>query len=172
MSSVATAPAPAEHAYSERVASGCASSTRRSRPGAPVRLAKRTSNLFRARAGAAGPGLDVAAFDGVLSVDPWPRTADVQGMTTYEHLVDATLAHGLMPLVVPQLKTITLGGAVTGLGIESASFRNGCPHESVLELEVHDGRRARSSSPAPTTSTATSTTGSRTPTARSATRCG
>ena len=107
--------------------------------GSPVRLAKRTSNLFRARSGAQAPGLDVAAFDGVLSVDPVAGTADVQGMTTYEHLVDATLAHGLMPLVVPQLKTITLGGAVTGLGIESTSFRNGCPHESVLELEVLTG---------------------------------
>ncbi|MDN5919907.1 MAG: FAD-binding oxidoreductase, partial [Pseudonocardia sp.] len=50
--------------------------------------------------------------------------------------VDATLAHGLMPLVVPQLKTITLGGAVTGLGIESTSFRHGLPHESVLEMDV------------------------------------
>ena len=60
-------------------------------------------------------------------------------MTTYEHLVDATLPHGLMPLVVPQLKTITLGGAVTGLGIESSSFRNGLPHESVVEMEVLTG---------------------------------
>ena len=92
-------------------------------------------------------------------------------MTTYEHLVDATLPHGLMPLVVPQLKTITLGGAVTGLGIESSSFRNGCPHESVLELEVLTGD-GRSSSPAPTTSTATCSAASRTPTARWATPCG
>ena len=67
----------------------------------------------------------------MLSVDPDGRTAEVGGLTTYEDLVDATLAHGLMPLVVPQLKTITLGGAVTGLGIESSSFRNGLPHESV-----------------------------------------
>ena len=44
-----------------------------------------------------------------------------------------------MPKVVPQLKTITLGGAVTGLGIESTSFRNGFPHESVLELDVLTG---------------------------------
>jgi len=105
----------------------------------PVRLAKRTSNLFRPRAAAEGPGLDVAAFDGVLSVDRERMTADVQGMTTYEQLVDATLAHGLMPLVVPQLRSITIGGAVTGLGIESASFRNGLPHESVLELELMSG---------------------------------
>ena len=44
-----------------------------------------------------------------------------------------------MPLVVPQLRTITLGGAVTGLGIESSSFRNGLPHESVLEMDVLTG---------------------------------
>jgi FAD/FMN-containing dehydrogenase len=111
-------------------------------PGSAVRLAKRTSNLFRARAASGAPGLDVSAFDGVLSVDPVGRTADVAGMTTYEHLVDATLPHGLVPFVVPQLKTITLGGAVTGLGIESSSFRNGFPHESVLEMDVlvGDGR--------------------------------
>ncbi|MFD0202023.1 MULTISPECIES: FAD-binding oxidoreductase [Saccharothrix] len=106
--------------------------------GAPVRLAKSTSNLFRFRADQTG-GLDVARFDRVLSVDAAARTAQVQGMTTYEHLVDATLPHGLMPLVVPQLKTITLGGAVAGLGIESSSFRNGLPHESVRELEVMTG---------------------------------
>ena len=47
--------------------------------------------------------------------------------------------YGLSPLVVPQLKTITLGGAVTGLGIESASFRNGMPHESVLEMDILTG---------------------------------
>ena len=78
-------------------------------------------------------------MSGVLGVDPVARTAEVQGMTTYEDLVDATLAHGLMPLVVPQLKTITLGGAVTGLGIESTSFRHGLPHESVRELDVLTG---------------------------------
>jgi len=107
--------------------------------GAPVRLCKRTSNLFRTRAGSDSPRLDVSAFSGVLSVDAEARTADVLGMTTYEDLVDATLPHGLMPLVVPQLKTITLGGAVTGLGIESSSFRNGTPHESVLEMDVLTG---------------------------------
>lgn len=107
--------------------------------GEPVRLAKRTSNLFRPRAAAQRPGLGVAAFDGVIEVDAAARTADVQGMTTYEHLVAATLPHGLMPLVVPQLKTITLGGAVTGLGIESSSWRNGMPHESVVELDIMTG---------------------------------
>jgi FAD/FMN-containing dehydrogenase len=106
---------------------------------APVRLAKKTSNLFRDRDRTAAPRLDVNDFAHVLHVDPVTRTAEVEGMVTYEKLVDATLPYGLMPLVVPQLKTITLGGAVTGLGIESSSFRNGCPHESVLEMEILTG---------------------------------
>ena len=107
--------------------------------GEPVRLAKKTSNLFRPRASSSSPGLDTTGLTRVISVDPDARTADVQGMCTYEDLVDATLAHGLMPYVVPQLKTITLGGAVTGLGIESTSFRLGLPHESVLEMDVLTG---------------------------------
>ncbi|EID53409.1 FAD/FMN-dependent dehydrogenase [Saccharomonospora xinjiangensis XJ-54] len=105
----------------------------------PIRLAKRTSNLFRSRARRSAPGLDTSALTHVLDVDPVARTADVEGMVTYERLVDATLPHGLMPMVVPQLKTITVGGAVTGLGIESSSFRNGMPHESVLEAEILTG---------------------------------
>jgi FAD/FMN-containing dehydrogenase len=107
--------------------------------GAPVRLAKKTSNLFRPRAHTDTPGLDVSGLDGVIEVDPVARTAEVQGMCTYEHLVEATLPHGLIPYVVPQLKTITLGGAVSGLGIESTSFRNGLPHESVEEMDVFTG---------------------------------
>jgi FAD/FMN-containing dehydrogenase len=120
-------------------------------PGAPVRLAKRTSNLFRFRDAPPGQAasqqgsLDASAFGHVLSVDPATRTARVGGMTTYEDLCEATLPHHLMPLVVPQLKTITLGGAVTGLGIESTSFRDGLPHESVTEMEIltGDGRVVR-----------------------------
>ena len=108
-------------------------------PNATVRLAKPTSNLFRARAKTSVKGLDVSGLGGVIAVDPEKRTADVAGMCTYEDLVAATLPYGLSPLVVPQLKTITLGGAVTGLGIESTSFRNGLPHESVLEMDILTG---------------------------------
>lgn len=104
-----------------------------------VRLAKKTSNLFRHRSAARGPGLDVSGLDGVISLDAAGLTADVQGMCTYEHLVEEMLRFGLIPYVVPQLRTITLGGAVTGLGIESTSFRSGLPHESVLELDVFTG---------------------------------
>jgi FAD/FMN-containing dehydrogenase len=108
-------------------------------PNATVRLTKPTSNLFRARAKTTTRGLDPSGLTTVIAVDPEACTADVAGMCTYEDLVAATLPYGLSPLVVPQLKTITLGGAVTGLGIESSSFRNGLPHESVLEMDILTG---------------------------------
>ena len=134
-----TTPSTGRVAAHEQAVATLAASYRAIPPDAPVRLAKKTSNLFRARARTDAPGLDVSGLTGVIDVDPDARTADVQGMCTYEGLVDATLPHGLAPLVVPQLKTITLGGAVTGLGIESTSFRNGLPHESVLEMDILTG---------------------------------
>ncbi len=47
-----------------------------------------------------------------------------------------------MPAVVPQLKSITVGGATVGIGIEATSFRHGLVHETVLEMDVllPDGR--------------------------------
>jgi FAD/FMN-containing dehydrogenase len=75
----------------------------------------------------------------VLRVDPGRMTADVEGMATYEAVVNETLRYGLLPAVVPQLKTITVGGAVSGLGIESSSFKYGLVHETVEEMEILTG---------------------------------
>lgn len=106
----------------------------------PVGLHKETSNLFRDRAAGARRRLDVRAFNEVLAVGT--DFVQAEGMTPYEVLVDACLAHGVMPAVVPQLKTITLGGALAGVGIESSSHRYGLVHDTVLEIEVllGDGR--------------------------------
>ena len=76
------------------------------------------------------------SFHHVLRVDADSRIADVEGMTTYEELADETLKFGLLPTVVPQLKTITIGGAISGLGIESSSFKYGLVHETVEEMEI------------------------------------
>ena len=104
-----------------------------------VGLAKGTSNLFRDRASGARRKLDVRGLTNVLSVDARAGTVDSEGMVSYEALADACLAHGVMPAVVPQLKTITIGGAVAGVGIESSSYREGLVHETVEELEVLTG---------------------------------
>jgi len=104
-----------------------------------VALKKRSSNLFRDRDRASKPRLDVHDFNHILQVDPVAGWVDAEGMTPYEKLVLATLACGAMPTVVPQLKTITLGGAVAGVGIEASSFRHGLVHQGVLEMDVLAG---------------------------------
>ena len=86
--------------------------------------------------GGARQRLDVRHFRDVLGVDPAAGWVEAEGMATYEDLVDACLARGVMPAVVPQLKTITLGGAVAGVGIEASSHRHGLVHDTVTELEV------------------------------------
>ncbi|MGQ9685733.1 MAG: FAD-binding oxidoreductase [Thiobacillaceae bacterium] len=105
-------------------------------------LAKETSNLFRDRQRTAKHRLDVRAFDAVLAVDAAAVWVEAEGMVTYAKLVDACLPHGVMPAVVPQLKSITLGGAAAGVGIEASSFRHGLVHETLLAIEVllPDGR--------------------------------
>ncbi len=108
--------------------------------GVPISLLKTTSNLFRRREQTARHKLDVRSFNNVLRVDPDRMIADVEGMATYETLVDETLRYGLLPAVVPQLKTITVGGAVSGLGIESSSFKYGLVHETVEEMEILTGK--------------------------------
>jgi len=105
-------------------------------------LEKSTSNLFRHRTGSPGPRLDLREFRHVIRVDEQSRTAEVEALTTYEELVRETLPFQLMPAVVPQLKSITVGGAIAGIGIESSSFRYGFVHETMRALDVllSDGR--------------------------------
>ena len=107
--------------------------------GIPIGLQKRTSNLFRRREQGVKHRLNVHSFDHVLHIDQDRMTADVEAMTTYGALVDETLRYGLLPAVVPQLKTITVGGALSGLGIESSSFKYGLVHETVEEMDVLTG---------------------------------
>ena len=104
-----------------------------------VGIRKPTSNLFRRRHASGKRLLDVRSFNHVIGINSQTRTADVEGMTTYETLVAESLRQGLLPEVVPQLKTITVGGAVSGLGIESSSFRYGLVHETVQEMDVLTG---------------------------------
>ncbi|MGH8675539.1 MAG: FAD-binding oxidoreductase [Burkholderiales bacterium] len=109
------------------------------RPRGSIGIAKDTSNLFRDRARAGKHLLDVRPFDHVLAVDPDAGWAEAEGMTTYEDLAARTLASGVRPAVVPQLKTITLGGAAAGVGVEASSFRHGLVHESLLEMDILTG---------------------------------
>lgn len=105
----------------------------------PLKVKKRTiSNLFRydGRASTSARLVDLSEFDKPLYVDNELQTLEVQGLTTYESIVNATLPHGLLPQITPELKHITVGGATVGIGIETNSFRYGFVHDGVLEADV------------------------------------
>lgn len=108
---------------------------------ANITLKKNTSNLFRHRDNKANR-IDVRSFNHVISVDKENLVAEVEGMTTYENLVAETLKFGCLPAVVPELKSITIGGALSGVGVESSSFRYGLVHETITQCDVllPDGR--------------------------------
>src|SRR6266542_5974023 len=108
----------------------------RERGAGGVGLAKGTSNLFRDRKAPTRPRVDLSGFNEVVRVDVAGGQVEAEGMTTYADLVEETLAHGVMPRVVPQLKSITLGGAAAGVGIEASSFRYGLVHDTLLALDV------------------------------------
>ena len=122
-------------AFADALARACA------QDGTERTLDKPLSNLVRDRA-VKEQGLPAGELVHVLDVDAGAGWADVEGMIPYDALVDATLPHGVMPRVVPQLKSITVGGAVAGIGIEATSFRHGLVHETVVEMDVAlpDGR--------------------------------
>lgn len=107
--------------------------------GGSFSLSKKTSNLFRKKGSDQTKKLDVKSFNQVISIDPQSLTAEIEAMITYEELVKETLQYDLLPPVVPELKTITVGGALVGLGIESSSFKYGLVHETILEVEVLTG---------------------------------
>ena len=100
-----------------------------------ISINKETSNLFRSRDNNSHK-INVKNFNNVISIDSYNLVAEVEGMCTYENLVDECLKFNLMPTVVPELKTITIGGAATGVGIESSSFKFGFVHETILEMEI------------------------------------
>jgi FAD/FMN-containing dehydrogenase len=83
--------------------------------------------------------LDVRDLVEILDLDVTGCTCTAEPGLTFSALVRATLPHGLIPKLVPELETITLGGAVAGYAIESMSHKHGGFHDSCLELEVVSG---------------------------------
>ncbi|MDP1836387.1 MAG: FAD-binding protein [Chlamydiales bacterium] len=71
--------------------------------------------------------VEVRGEDGYVWVEPG---------VTMEKLVTVCLERGCIPTVVPECKGITVGGAIMGAGLESASFLHGQFNDICLEYEL------------------------------------
>lgn len=80
--------------------------------------------------------IDISDLNKVIHIDPKRRICIAEPGVTFVDLVNATIKYGLVPIIVPELKTITVGGAVAGCSIESMSYKHGGFHDTCLEYEV------------------------------------
>lgn len=80
--------------------------------------------------------IDIGDFDEILHIDPARKICVAEAGATFSRVVCETLKFGLVPLVVPELKTITIGGAVVGCSLESMSYKYGGFHDSCAEYEL------------------------------------
>lgn len=84
--------------------------------------------------------IDLYDFDSIIEIDTERRLCIAEPGVPFNELVLRTLAVGLVPIVVPELETITIGGAVAGCSIESMSYVYGGFHDTCLEYEIITAR--------------------------------
>jgi hypothetical protein len=104
-----------------------------------LRVKKKTiSNLFRydGRKKLSSREINLSQFNNPLYLDSRNLTLEVQGLATYEQIVDFVLPYGFLPLITPELKHITVGGAIVGIGIEANTYRYGFVHNGLIEADV------------------------------------
>jgi len=80
--------------------------------------------------------IDLSDLNEILHINTEKRICIAEPGVTFIDLVAATMKYGLVPIIVPELKTITIGGAVAGCSIESMSYKHGGFHDTCLEYEI------------------------------------
>ena len=81
-------------------------------------------------------GFTLDNLNGIIHLDVENKWIDVGGKTRYYDIVNYTLKHNLIPKIVPELSSITVGGAITGISIESSSFKYGWGHDSIIDMDI------------------------------------
>ncbi|KGQ05484.1 Delta(24)-sterol reductase [Beauveria bassiana D1-5] len=102
----------------------------------PFRIYHGSTNSTRTSQRRADNTIDTSQLTHVLSVDAAAKTALVEPNVPMDALVDATLAHGLVPPVVMEFPGITAGGGFSGMAGESSSFRHGAFDATMRSIEI------------------------------------
>ena len=111
--------------------------------GVPVQFVKKSPSHFVPNPYEdpdAMPKIDLSPLNELLEIDEKNMTCTAESGITFEDLTKATLAKGLMPNTVSELKGITIGGAVSGCSVESKSYQDGGFHDSCLDYEIITGQ--------------------------------
>lgn len=80
-------------------------------------------------------GSELFGFFPLLFRAPLKRCVrEVAAKTDFKTLTRFLLPRGFIPPVVPEVDTVTVGGAISGLVMESSSFRYGFVHNAVTSM--------------------------------------
>lgn len=104
-----------------------------------LKKASRPSNVTRSadyKKLSQATSIDINPLNRILQIDPIERTVLAEPRVTMEELLKATLPYGMMVPVLPEFKGITVGGAIMGAGLESASHRFGLFSDQALSYEI------------------------------------
>src|SRR5262245_45194996 len=83
--------------------------------------------------------LSMRSMDRILSIDEQGQTVDVEAGITWRELVHRLAPLGLVPPVLTNNLTVTVGGTLSVAGIGVASFKYGTQGDNVAELDVVTG---------------------------------
>lgn len=84
--------------------------------------------------------IEISNLNEIIYIDTKNKTCTAEPGVTFSMLVKETLKKGLIPFVVPELKGITIGGAVAGCSIESMSYKMGGFHDNCIEYDIMDAK--------------------------------
>jgi hypothetical protein len=81
--------------------------------------------------------LNVKNLTRIIGVNRIENTVPVQARCTYDQLVRTLLEeYQMIPLVVPEFKSITIGGAIVGGALESSSYQHGQVSDTVTSMMI------------------------------------
>ncbi len=83
--------------------------------------------------------LSMPSMRGILAVNPTEGTVDVEGGVVWRDLVHHLHRWGLVPPVLTNNLSVTVGGTLAMAGVGVASFRYGTQGDNVVELDVVTG---------------------------------
>ena len=104
--------------------------------GETFRIHHGSTNSTRPTATKSGKMIDTSRLNNIIRIDTESMIAVVEPNVPMDALLEETLKHGLMPLVVTEFPGITVGGALSGTAGESSSFKHGYFDETVCKFEI------------------------------------
>lgn len=95
-----------------------------------------SGTLFRDKHITPQKKLDLSPLNGIIGFDIIHNTLEVGSSTSFYDITRFTLPLGYAPQVVPELMSISVGGAISGVGIESSSINYGLVHDTITQFEL------------------------------------